>query len=458
MPLDSTAPSGTHAVVSGGSMAGMLAARVLADHFDRVTLVERDHFPEEPVFRKGVPQARHAHILLVRGRMILERLFPGLRDELLAAGAPIVDFSADFKLLSPTGWGPRFRSPFTTFSCSRELLDWSVRRQLAADGRVGFREECDVTELLSNADKTAVTGVRIRPRRRAEDEAARSEELRADLVLDAGGRESRAPQWLAVMGYPPAQETTVNSFLGYASRFYARPADLDTDWKALFIQARPPNLPRGGALFPLEGDRWLVTLAGAGRDYPPNDDAGYLEFARTLASPILYEAIKDAQPLSPIYGYQRTENRVRHFDRMARWPEGFVALGDAVSAFNPIYGQGMTTAAVGAMILDATLRGTRSGDRRGLARRFQRQLAKRNADVWLMATGEDFRYPTTEGGKRSPMTRFMHGYIDRVLALSTQNRDVYNALVSVLHLLVPPMNLFHPGIAARVLWQEVARK
>src|SRR6185295_17819463 len=140
MPLDSISPSGTHAVVSGGSMAGMLAARVLADHFDRVTLVERDHFPEEPVFRKGVPQARHAHILLVRGRMILERLFPGLRDELIAAGAPIVDFSADFKLLNSTGWGPRFRSAFTTFSCSRELLDWSVRRQLAADGRVGFRE------------------------------------------------------------------------------------------------------------------------------------------------------------------------------------------------------------------------------------------------------------------------------------------------------------------------------
>jgi 2-polyprenyl-6-methoxyphenol hydroxylase-like FAD-dependent oxidoreductase len=440
-------------------MAGLLAARVLADHFERVTIVDRDRFPESPAFRKGVPQSRHAHILLVRGREILDQLFPGLKADLVAAGAPIVDFSADFRMLSVAGWVPRLESPYKLFACSRDLLEWTVRRQLAADRRVCFLQERDVTELLPNADKTGVVGVRVRGRNRAEGDVGGEEELRVDLVVDASGRSSRAVGWLEDLGYPAPQETIINSFLGYASRFYVRPPNLEADWKALMIAARPPANPRGGALFPLEGDRWLVTLAGAGRDYPPTEEAGFLEFARSLASPILYEAIKDAQPLSPIYGYQRTENRLLHYERMPRWPAGFVAIGDAVCAFNPIYGQGMTTAALGALTLDHLLRAQRlrqpSADLDGAAWRFQQQLAKSNQAAWLMATGEDFRYPTTEGGKRSPITRLMHWYMNRVIETVAVNNDVYMAFSATLHLLKPPASLFHPSVMGRVLRHQV---
>ncbi len=453
----SLAANGSHAIVIGGSMAGLLAARVLADRIDHVTVVDRDRFPAEPEFRKGVPQARHAHLLLVRGWQILDQLFPGLRDDLVAAGAPTLDLLADFKMQFAAGWAPRIASRFQTVSCSRELLEWNVRRQLGNNPRVSFCEEREVVDLISERAGAQITGVRIRAR--GNNESGAVSELRANLVADASGRNSRAPQWLAALGYPALQETTINSFLGYASRYYKRPADFASDWKCLLIAARPPENPRGGGLFALEGDIWHVTLAGAGRDYPPTDEEGYLAFAKSLASPIIYEAIKDAQPLSPIYGYQRTENHLRHYERMPRRPQGFIVLGDAVCAFNPIYGQGMTVAARGAMALDSLLREERQAAKNGgwMEQRFQQALAKSNTDAWLMATGEDFRYPTTEGGKRPPTTRFTHWYMNRVIAAATRNTDVLAAFAAAAHLLAPPSSLFHPRIMAHALRPQLGR-
>jgi 2-polyprenyl-6-methoxyphenol hydroxylase-like FAD-dependent oxidoreductase len=449
-PTNSTA-NGSHAIVIGGSMAGLLAARVLADHFDHVTIVDRDRFPMQPEFRKGVPQSRHAHLLLVRGWQILDQLFPGLRGDLVAAGAPTLDLLADYKMLFAAGWAPRIASRFQTVSCSRELLEWNVRRQLSTNPRVTFCEEREVIDLISERAGAQIAGVRIRAR--GDNEAGAVGELRANLVADASGRSSRAPQWLATLGYPAPEETTINSFLGYASRYYKRPGGFVSDWKCLLIAARPPENPRGAGLFELEGDIWHVTLAGAGRDYPPTDDEGYLAFAKSLVSPIVYEAIKDAEPCSSIYGYQRTENRLRHYERMPRWPQGLIVLGDAVCAFNPVYGQGMTVAACGAMALDNLLREERQAAKGGsqIELRFQQALARSNSDAWLMATGEDFRYPTTEGGKRPPLTQFMHWYMNRVLAAATRNTDVLAAFAAAAHLLEPPSSLFHPRIMAHAL-------
>jgi 2-polyprenyl-6-methoxyphenol hydroxylase-like FAD-dependent oxidoreductase len=354
---------------------------------------------------------------------------------------------------SPVGWGCRFRSDLMTYACSRDLLEWGVRRRVATYGGVRFLQACDVIDLLPNSNKTGVAGVRMRPRDRTGAEPAGTADLSADLVIDASGRSSRAPHWLEALSYMPPAETTINSFLGYATCIYARPPGMPVDWKALLIQARPPVSARGGGLYPLEGDRWVVTLAGAARDYPPIDEAGFLEFARTLASPLLYEAIKDAEPLSPIYGYQRTENRLCHYERLTRWPEGFVVLGDAVCAFNPVYGQGMTAAAQAALLLEHCLRAQRqrNAEVRGMARHFQRQLARINTVPWLLATGEDFRYPATEGGQPNRITRLMHRYIDRVMLCAVEHPDVFTAFLEVAHLLKPPAVLLRPDILARVL-------
>jgi len=312
--------AGTHAVVIGGSMAGLLAARVLADHFERVTLVERDRFPDGPEFRKGVPQARHVHVLLSRGFRVLERLFPGVSAELAAAGAPEVDWTGDCGVCTRGGWHPRFLSGIVSRICSRALLEWTIRRRVAARPNVRFLQACDVVELLPAAGGARVRGVRLRWREGppADLDPAEEHELQADLVVDASGRDSRAPRWLAALGYPAPAVTTINSFLGYATRWYRRPAGFQADWKALLLGAGPPEGKRGGIILPVEGDRWFVTITGGGRDYPPGDEAGFLEFARSLRSSALYEAIKDAEPLSPVYVYRRTENRLRQYERLAR--------------------------------------------------------------------------------------------------------------------------------------------
>jgi 2-polyprenyl-6-methoxyphenol hydroxylase-like FAD-dependent oxidoreductase len=444
-------------VVIGGSMAGLLTARILADHFDGVTVLERDRYAESPGPRRGIPQGRHAHVLLGRGQEILQELFPGIADELQAAGAPLVDTAGDIAWRTPEGWSTRFPSRLTMLSASRDLLDWTVRRHVAALPSVSFQEGAEVIGLATDPSGRAVTGVKQR-RRQPGDHSPPNEEWRAaDLVVDTGGRGSRAPQWLEALGFGRPEETVVNAFLGYASRIYGIPAGAKVDWKALYVQSKPPSGTRDGLILPVEGGRWIVTLSGRGGDYPPTDETGFLAFARSLSDPKLYAAIRDAEPLSAIAGFRGTENRLRHFERLDRWPEGFVVLGDAACALNPAYGQGMTAAGLGALALGQCLR--RRGP--GLAKRFQAALATVNTVPWLFSTGEDFRSPATVGGRPGWRTRWQHHYVNQVVRLATHDAGVRLTLLKVLHLLQPPTALFRPGILwallRQVLWPATAR-
>jgi 2-polyprenyl-6-methoxyphenol hydroxylase-like FAD-dependent oxidoreductase len=452
MPTDDQHQS-SHALVIGGGIAGLLAAKVLTKYFNRVTIVERDRFPEQPEQRQGVPQALHLHVLLKRGQEIMEQLFSGLEAELAEAGVPAMDWAADVSWFSIGGWFPRLPSGLITRTPSRNLLEWTIRRRLATCERVVFVEAGQVTSLLSNPSRTSLTGVRVRFRNEPEVD------LTADLVVDASGRNSRAPQWLEAMGYSPVQQTVINSFFGYASRWYQRPEGLKSDWQSLFIAEKPPAETRSGVLSTVESNRWVVTLAGVGRDYPPTDEVGFLEFARSLRSAAIYEAIKDARPLSPIYAYQRMENRLRHYEKLSRLPENFVLVGDAVCALNPVYGQGMTVAALAALTLEQCLSQQLSSHPDGnlidLSRRFQKQLSKVIAAPWLLTTGEDFRWPTTEGGQPDLITRLMHQYMDEVLMLSVERAEIHKVFLEVMHQLKPPSTFFHPRISLQVLKQVI---
>jgi len=218
--------------------------------------------------------------------------------------------------------------------------------------------------------------------------------------VDASGRDSQTPHWLADLGYTPPQETTIHAFAGYASRLYRRPAEAGAPWKTLYIRPAPTSSTRGGVIIPIEGDRWHVTLAGMGGDYPPTDEQGFLDFARSLPSSRLYEAIQEAEPLTKPYGYRRGENRMRHYESLPRYLEGFLAYGDSVSTLNPVYGLGMTAAALGSLALQHSLQTQRrmqaAGDLTGLAQSFQRQLSRAVASTWHMVTREDRRWPATE--------------------------------------------------------------
>lgn len=439
-----------HAIVIGGSIAGMTAARMLADHFAQVTIIERDVAPDPVAFRKGAAQTRHPHALLAEGQRLLEKMFPGIVQELHDNGAVKANFGNELGFYINGAWCRPYESSIVTTMCSRPLLDSAVYRRVTALPNVKTLHNQEMLGLAMDAKKERITGVRIRERGAA---TTAMQELSATLVVDASGRDSHAPQWLEEWGYTPPAETAVNAFIGYTTRIYRAPDHYTSNWKALYIMAMAPHTPRGAVILPMEGNRWHVCLVGVGGDYPPTDEAGWNAFIDTLPSPEIADALKGAEPLTDAYGYRRAENRMRYYEKLPRYVEGFVVTGDAVYAFNPIYGQGMSTAAIASQTLDTCLKeqrrkGTHGLD--GLARHFQKQLARVTATPWAMATGQDIRWPTTTGGKQpDPVTKVVQGYLDRVLAVAPHNPTVAEAFFQVQNMLKGPESLFQP----KVLWQ-----
>jgi flavin-dependent dehydrogenase len=449
------------AVVIGGSMAGILTARALSDHFAEVTVIERDRLPEQPEIRKGVPQARHLHVFWAGGLAAVERMLPGIRADLLAAGALPIAMPSEIAWLTPPGrWSGAFRATQDLVSVSRTLLEWAVRRRVEQTAGITFVTGQDVTGL--RLDTTgAVSGVAVRSRAGGRTRAGgqsltrgRSESvLDGDLVVDASGRGSQLPEWLAVLGLGMVDESTVDAFLGYATRHYEIPAGFAADWKCLYLQAAPPRHPRGGLLFPIEGNRWTVTLIGGGQDYPPTDHDGFLAFARSLRSSALYDVITRAEPASPIWGYRRTSNRRRYYERLTTMPARLLVVGDSLCAFNPVYGQGLAVAALQAEALSTTLQDRLAGaaDLPEVCRHAQRVVARCADGAWTLSTGSDLRYLGTEGAQLTTGTRLLHRYLDRVLAAASVDPAVNAAFLRVLNLLDQPQALFRPRVMAKAL-------
>src|SRR5262245_34899626 len=444
-----------HAIIIGGSIAGLLAARVLADYVDQVTVIDRDTFPALPMHRNGVPQSHHAHALLGRGQLILTQLFPGLLDDLRADGALAMRNAVPIVIVSPAGMLPSQRMPDEFMAFSRVLLEWHVRRHMQTRPEVRFLEDREVTGLLASVDGSQVVGARAQ-RRGTEDVP---EQLRADLVVDASGRFSKAPVWLDALGYAAPPEEVITSGLGYASRFYQKPDNFPGEWQGIIINGRPPHNPRAGLILPIENGGWHVTMGGFANNPPPTDEDGFLQWARDLADPSIYEAIRAARPLGPIRGYRTPENRLRHFERLRRLPGGFIVTGDAVCAFNPIYGQGMTVSAIDALVLDACLKQERGDFSPDFARRFQLALAAAVADPWLISTGEDLRWPGIQlsGARPRPGTGLLHRYMDLVLQQATEDVVVTGAYLAVISMFAPPQSLVQPRLLLRVLGGALRR-
>lgn len=382
-----------HAIVIGSSIAGLAAARILSDSFARVTLIERDRLPASPDFRRGAPQGRHAHLLLPPGQAILEQLFPGLNATLLAAGATFINSDPETTYFLNGAW----HDDLTCLSCSRPLLESALYQQVAALPGVRILQGHDVLDLVVDPHRQQVTGVRLR--RRGSD--ATEANLPAQLVVDASGRGSRAPQWLTNLGYLPPRETIVDPFTGYTTRIYRRPTGFAENWNLLRVRREPPDGTRGGLISPIEGNRWYVTLIGVSHDYPPTDEGGFLAFARSLPSPRIYEAIQAAEPLSGIYGFRNTENRLRHYNELPRYLEGFLVCGDAVCAVSPVHAQGMTAALLGLEGLADCLAEQRSrGNLAGLAQTYQPRLYQATQGIWKMIIGDDLRWPATAVAER----------------------------------------------------------
>ncbi|WP_405757397.1 NAD(P)/FAD-dependent oxidoreductase [Streptomyces sp. NBC_00073] len=429
-----------HAVVLGAGLAGLLAARALAQRFARVTVVERDELADSgPAFRPGVPQSRHVHVLWSRGLELMEGLLPGVTRELLAAGAALMESPRDFLWLSSADWfhpvpGSRI------LVGSRELIDWTVRREVLRDERVRIRSGSTATGLVAGADGRSVVGVRLRE----------GGPLSARFVVDATGRTSRAPAWLAALGHPAPETTRYDSHLGYASRYYEIPPDPARRWQGMYVQGRPDS-PRGGVLVPLDDGRWLATLIGNGEHAPPTGDEEFLDYTRTLRTPALHDVLRDAKPLSSPTGFRSTANEWRHYERLDRWPAGFVVLGDAACRFNPVYGHGMTVAALAADALAGAIRGLAPREIAAAARRIQRRTATAADVAWQIATSEDMRYPETEGRPPDQATKVLQAYMARVIVGANADPEISRPFFGVLSLSAPPNTLLSPSTVIRVL-------
>ncbi|MFJ2995332.1 NAD(P)/FAD-dependent oxidoreductase [Pandoraea sp. NPDC087047] len=444
----------SRAIVVGAGMAGLLAAHVLAGHFEEVCLLERDDLAEAPEPRPGVPQGHYVHLLMMQGLRTLTTLFPGLEQTLVEAGAVPVDWYRSVRWFGAAGWMKTGGEGFVTYSMSRNLLEFAVRQRVQAERRISVVKRCEVTGLSFDASLSRVCGVTFRHRAgTSSGHADNGTTLHADFVVDASGRNSRAPTWLTAAGYEAPRETVVNAGVGYASRLYEAPTRWDgRDWDAMVVYERPPGCWRRGTIFPIEGNRWIVTLTSAGGDHPPGDEAGFLDFTRSLPASALHDAIAVADPVSTIRQFRRTENRLRHYDKIGRWPAGFAVIGDAACSFNPVYGQGMTIAALSAVALDAHLHALRrSGDVPG-SRALQRALARVARPAWILSTGVDIRQ-TGDRGPAHWKAQLMQCYVERLLPLAVEDDAIFRLFMRVMHMVEPPSALFVPSVAARVAWR-----
>lgn len=437
-----TPRAGRHAIVIGGSLAGLIATRVLSDHVEQVTLIERDQFSAAIVPRKGVPQGRHTHGLLAAGQDALERLFPGLVAELINTGALAGDVTADMRWYQHGDYKAKFTSGLRGLLLSRPLLESVVRGRVLALPNVVCRDGHAVNGLDYDMRRGSITGVRVSGA--AGDETV----LHADLVVDASGRGSRSPAWLEALGYPRPPEDVIEVGVGYTSRLYRRrPDDLGGD-RGIVVLPRPPHETRTGVMVAVEGDRWLVTLGGWLGDHAPTDPDGFLAFARSLPAPDIYDVINTAEPLSQAVVHRFPSNRRRRYEQLQQFPAGYLVLGDALCSFNPVYGQGMTVAALQGLALQASL-GERP-DGAGLARRFFRRAATVIDTPWSLVLRNDFTYPAVRG-HRPPGTRVLNWYIAQLHQAAHRDAVVCRAFLEVTNLLAPPRSLFHPRIAVRVL-------
>jgi 2-polyprenyl-6-methoxyphenol hydroxylase-like FAD-dependent oxidoreductase len=436
----------------GASIAGLWTARALVDHFDEVLLLERDHLPEGPEFRSGAPQVRQYHTLLQAGLDQMRRWFPGLEEELIAAGAVPYDVTGDLHLRIRQRWYPRFPSGSVLLSCSRLLLESSIRRRVRQNPCIRFVDGVEVVGLLNDETRQHVTGVRVRERGRPnQDEVATHT---GDLIVDALGRRSQTPEWLGEMGYEAPRESEVDSFLGYVTRKYKRKPNLP--W--LLIGATPPDDPYTGLVFPEEGDTMVAMIAGYNKNYPPTDPSEFDAFMGKLG-PEVAEALKGAEPLSQPHGYRGTSSRWRHYEQLERWPERLVVLGDAFCGFNPIYGQGMSMAAMSAVALANHVRRS-NGNLDGAARSTLQEIGRLTEATWLLATTADLEWPGTVGGAMgtSPADRFGRWYIGQMLDAMEVDRTVRLEFLAVNQLVKPGKVLFSPGMFLRVMRHALLKK
>ena len=425
------------AVVVGAGMTGLLAARVLSDMFDSVLVIDRDDFADASEARGGVPQGRHVHGLLASGERFLGHAFPGLIEELVAGGAVRVGAS-DLHWWQYGGYRVPGAWPDVTF-CSRPFLEHGVRRRVSSLSRVAITKGVVRSLGIQDGQIAAVIA----------DRGGGSEAIPADLVVDASGRASRAVDWLEAGGFPTPDVDAVHVDIRYVSRLYSRTSGRLPDSSTFVIFGDPGKTKRSGFAVPIEKSRWIVSLVGCHGDRAPADEAGYLRYADSLPADDIADIIRHEEPLAPIVTYRLPSSQWRHFEKVRYHPAGFLAMGDAICSFNPIYGQGMSVAAMQCAALVSCIERVGLGSPQ-LAHAFYRSAAKIISDPWTIAVTGDFAYPETTG-PRAPFTNVSNRLAKSACIAAQRDPVVAAALMKAGNLLAPLTSLMRPNVLLRIL-------
>jgi 2-polyprenyl-6-methoxyphenol hydroxylase-like FAD-dependent oxidoreductase len=437
---------GKRAVVIGAGLGGLSAAGALADHFDQVIVLERDTLPSEPAYRAGTPQARHVHGLLLSGQRALSKLFPGFEQDLAHAGAVPLKVGLDVRVERP-GYDPFPQRDlgWCSYAASRPTIERAVRQRVESRANATLRQCCRVQDVLATPNGEAVTGVRY------ENADGASETIEADLVVDASGRGALTLALLQSIGRPLPEETTIGIDLGYATCIFAIPDDAPADWKGVMTFGQAPLNSRGGLMLPLEGNRWMATVGGRHGDVPPGDVEGFLTYASALRTPTIYNAIRHAKPLNAVARYGFPESVRRHFERLDDFPRGLLPVGDAICRFNPVYGQGMSVAALEACLLQTLLGGLgqHSNPLAALSSAFFAEMQALIETPWSVAV-LDFALPGTRGERPADFeTTLKFGMA--LTRLAAEDPVVHKLTAEVQHLLKPRSAYRDPALLQRVL-------
>lgn len=436
---------GKRAVVIGAGISGLAAAGALADYFEEVVAIERDHFPVGATPRAGAPQGTQAHALLGGAMNHLEELFPGFRRDLVQAGAVPVNPGSEVLLEFPgTDPFPLRKWDWLVYSMTRPLIELTMRQRVEQKCNVSLRGGCHALEIVGSPNGEQVTGVRCHT-------ATATETFSADLVVDASRHGGMTLSFLKSAGHPLPQETTIGVDIRYATALYALSPGALGGFKAIVSFPSAPESVHYGYLIPVQNNCWQLLLVGRGDDAPPADGDEFLAYAQKLRTPTVRNAMKGAKRLSQVARYGFPESRWRHFARLESFPRGLLPIGDAICCFNPVHGQGITVAVQEANALHRLLglHGTQPDRFATLRCAYLAQAEAIIETPWVISAIPDFIYPQTRG-ERPPDLEERLKFQGALTRMSAHDADVYQLVTEVQHLRKPLSELNEPALVRRV--------
>ncbi len=413
-------------LIIGSGMIGLLVAQMCSRHFQEVIIVEKDPMDPAVVYRSGIPQARHIHILLAKGKEIYEQYFPGFSAQLSQSGAFGFDFAQDVEYYLQGYKMPRFESGVASILCTRVLMERILIQKIRKNARV-FLMTGHVVKKLLTVDSDTIDGVQV-----VEESTQLEKTIKADWVIDVSGSTSQAPKWLNALGFEPPKETLIDPLTGYASCLFRLPMNLHLPWKVFCYKPhRHPIFPWGAIAMTVEDRRLFIGLSGRNGVIPPIDRTSFLDYSRHILNNQFYELIKSLEPVSKISGYRKHFNRFRHYENLSSFPKRFLVLGDAACVLNSACGSGLTCGAMSVSILENLLIKSPSSN---FESHFHLEQFKKNEHFWRLCALYDGLWPDTVGWKPTVADHLKHHYFSCLVKKFHSSPALYRSFLTTINM------------------------